>query len=147
MNTQKKIRTIAFFLSTLLLITSCSKLEKNANTQEPKITTKSVAHTEKYDLQVFEFDPRVGGEIVGDLGTRLTFPPYSFVDMNGFIIDTPIRLELKEFYVDIEGHSHVMSLKEENRLLSDCSFELRAFDDKLPLLFEQTLDIASVMEH
>ena len=147
MNTQKKIRQVSFFLSILLLTTSCSELEKNTKTEEDLNIKPSVVHTEKYDLQVFEFDPRAGGEIVGDLGTRLTFPPFSFIDMNGFIVDGTIRLELKEFYVDLEGHSHVMSLKEESRLLSDCSFELRAYEGDLPLLFEQSLDIASVMEH
>jgi hypothetical protein len=146
MNIQKRIRQLIFFLSILLLATSCSELEKKTETKESNFVAKSVVHTEKYDLQVFEFDARTGGEIVGDLGTRLTFSPFSFIDMNEFIVDGKIKLELKEFYVDVEGHSHVMSLKEENRLLSDCSFELRAYEGKLPLLFQQSLDIASVID-
>lgn len=147
MNTQQSIRQIIFFLSILLLTTSCSEFEKKSEIQEPKKNiSEIVGHTEKYDLQIFEFDARAGGEIVGDLGTRLTFPPFTFVDMNGFIVDATIRLELKEFYVDVEGHPHQMSLKEENILLSDCSFELRAYEGKLPLIFQQNLDIASVID-
>ena len=146
MNTQNRIRQISFFLSILLFTTSCTQLEKKTTVNDPDPISKPVVHTEKYDLQNFEFDTRAGGEVVGDLGTRLTFPPFTFVDMNGFIVDGTIRLELKEFYVDVEGHSHQMSLKEDSRLLSDCSFELRAYEGKLPLLFQQTLDIASVMD-
>ena len=146
MNTQKWIRQISFFLSILLLTTSCTELDEKTDTNESDFVTKSVGHTEKYDLQVLKFDAGAGGEIVGDLGTRLTFPPFTFVDMNGFIVDGIVKLELKEFYVDVEGHSHQMSIKEENRLLSDCSFELRAYEGTLPLLFQQSLDIASVID-
>jgi hypothetical protein len=146
MNIQTTISKIFFFLSILSFTTSCSEFEKPTLDEQAKNKFKTVIQTEDYELQYFEFDATNGGELVGSLGTRLNFPEFSFEDMNGFLVEGKIKLELKEYYVDIEGHSDQMSLKEDNKLLSDCSFELRAFDGDMPLIFLNNLDIAGMIE-
>lgn len=131
--------------SFLFLFTSCSK-KNSAISNKPEKELDSKIAKQEFELQVFDFDATTGGEIVGKLGTRLTFPPYAFQDISGFLIEGKIKLELKEFYVDTEESQHELLLRDDNKMLCDCTFELRAFEGKLPLVFLSSMNIAGLME-
>ena len=133
----------------LLVLASCTELDtpnnRNKNTHVQENRAISVTLEDNYKLEIFELDAAKGGEIVGGLGTRLTFPPFAFEDINGFVIDGKVRLELKEFYVDAE-ETHQLFLKEDNQVLHDYAFELRGYEGKLPLVFVSNLDVAALMD-
>jgi len=96
--------------------------------------------------QLFVLKGNIGGEIIGFHGTELTFSPNSFMDAEGVIIKDSIDIQLIEYHLKgKDGTFYIPEARDDSSILTNGTFELMAFYNDEPIMFNPDIDLESIL--
>lgn len=90
---KKFIVSLTLIMVVTVILFSCRKNEKLPVTEE---TYDSFVNANKAPWQLFSVNAAQGGTIIGARGTKITFPPNAFANMNNTIATGTVAVSLQE---------------------------------------------------